>query len=207
MERELGVTRHATAWWMGTAFGAAAALAVVTLAVFGVEERGTVIALRATARLSFLLFWPAYTGSALAALFGPAFLPVRRYGRELGLAFASAHLVHVGLIAWLCWIGKAPAVSVFLVFGFALLWTYVLALFSIGRLQQSLSRQGWWWLRTVGMNYIAYAFALDFLQLPHPFGVRYLAEYGAFSVMSVVGPLLYFTAMALSIGRTWRAPS
>ena len=51
--------------WMVAAFFIAAALATAVLMVFGVGERGTAIALRVTARWSFLLFWPAYAGSAL----------------------------------------------------------------------------------------------------------------------------------------------
>jgi hypothetical protein len=47
------------------------------------------------------MFWPAYTGSVLTTLFGPAFEPIKRRTREFGLAFASAHLVHLALVAWL----------------------------------------------------------------------------------------------------------
>jgi hypothetical protein len=47
-----------------------------------------------TVRFSFLLFWPAYAGSALWALFGQTFLPLKRRGREFGLAFASVHRPH-----------------------------------------------------------------------------------------------------------------
>jgi len=68
-------------------------------AVFGAGERGTHVALQATARLSFVLFWPAYCAAALAALFGPSFQPLQRHVREFGLAFAAAHLVHLGLVA------------------------------------------------------------------------------------------------------------
>jgi hypothetical protein len=60
------------------------------------------VALRMTARWSFLLFWVAYAGGALATLFGPALAPLSGRGREFGLAFAAAHLVHIGLVIWLC---------------------------------------------------------------------------------------------------------
>ena len=49
--------------WMWAAFLIALALAVIVLVIFGVGERGTAIALRATARWSFLLFWFAYAGA------------------------------------------------------------------------------------------------------------------------------------------------
>src|SRR5271168_2605062 len=123
---------------MSSAFCVALGLAAAVLAALGADERGIQSALRATARLSFLLFWAAYSGSALASLFGRAFQPLKQRTREFGLAFASAHLVHLGLVAWLCMIGAAPDISVFIFFGIAVAWVYLLALFSIPRLQHAL---------------------------------------------------------------------
>ena len=51
---------------MAAGFLIAFVLAAVVLAIFGAGDRGTEIALRATARWSFLLFWLAYAGSAIA---------------------------------------------------------------------------------------------------------------------------------------------
>ena len=133
------------ALWMVSSFCPALALAAIVLADLGADERGIHWALRATARLSFLLFWAAYSGSALASLFGPTFLPLKQRAREFGLAFASALLVHLG----------APGISVFILFGIATLWVYFLALFSIRRLQLAVGPKYWWLLRNVGMNYIA----------------------------------------------------
>src|SRR6516162_8690367 len=87
--------------WMGLAFAAVLILTAAVLTVFGAGVRGTMLGLQMTARFSFLLFWPAYAGSALWALFGLTFLPLKRRVREFGLAYASAHLGHVGLVAWL----------------------------------------------------------------------------------------------------------
>ncbi len=85
----------------GCGFCAALGLAVVVLAILGTDARGIGGALRVTARFPFLLFWLAYSGGAMAALFGSIFQPLARRGRELGLAFASAHLIHVDLVIWL----------------------------------------------------------------------------------------------------------
>ena len=94
-----------------------------------------------------------------------AFEPLKRRTREFGLAFASAQLVHLALVAWLTHIEAAPPLETFVIFGAAVFWTYLLSLFSISRLQQALASWGWWTLRVVvGFNYIAYAFALDFLR-------------------------------------------
>ncbi len=180
--------------WIGSALCAALGLTGLVLAALGSGEPGTDVALQVTARLSFLLFWPAYAGSALAALFGPAFQPLKQRGREFGLAFASAQLVHIGLVAWLIHIGAAPGLSTFIFFGAAVLWTYLLALFSIGTLNQTLGPKGWWLLRTVGLNYIAYAFAVDFLRFPLLGGIKHVAGYLPFAVLSVVGPTLRLVA-------------
>jgi hypothetical protein len=131
----------------------------------------------------------------MTALFGPAFEPLKRRGRELGLAFASAHLVHLGLVAWLTYIGYAPSLGVFLFFGIAVLWVYLVALFSIPRLQGSLGPNGWWILRVVGLNYISFAFAKDFLGDPQFGSFKYLVTYLPFAALSVVGPLLCFAAL------------
>ena len=193
--------------WMAAAFASAAALSALVLTVFGAGERGTVIALQLTARLSFLLFWLAYAGGGLAALFGPVFQPLKRHGRDLGLAFAAAHLVHVALVAWLCWIGATPASGVFLFFGPPLALVYLLALASIGRLQRMIGRSFWWLLRTVAMTWIAYAFAVDFLHGARGSDAKHIIGYLPFAVLSVAGPLLYFLPLLPPPGRLWKASS
>ena len=188
------LARPVVAVWIGSAFCAALGLAILVTAALGPGEHGTDVALQATARLSFLLFWPAYTAGALTALFGPAFEPLKRRAREFGLAFASAHLVHLALVAWLTHIGAAPPLGTFVIFGVAVFWTYLLALFSITRLQQTLGFWGWWCLRVIGLNYIAYAFALDFLRYPQFGSFKYLVGYLPFAVLSVFGPLVRLAA-------------
>jgi hypothetical protein len=183
--------------WMGSAFCAALVLAVIVLAFFGAGERGTTAGLEATGRLSFLLFWPAYSGSALTALFGATFEPLKRRARNFGLAFAAAHLVHIGLVGWLCWIGAAPGAGTFIVFGIALIFTYMLALFSIGNLQRALGPRAWWFLRVVGMNYIAYAFFRDFMKTPLQGGIDHVVEYLPFVILAIAGPMLRIAAWAL----------
>jgi hypothetical protein len=183
-------SRPITKVWIGSAFFAALGLASLTLVALGPGERGTDVALQLTARLSFLLFWPAYAGSAMTALFGPAFEPMKRRAREFGLGFASAHLVHLALVAWLTHIGAAPPFASFVFFGIAAVWTYLLALFSIARLHQMLGSRCWWLLRVVGLNYIAYAFAVDFLRVSQFSSIKSLVGYLPFAVLSVVGPIL-----------------
>jgi len=200
---------------MGAAFAVAAGLAALALAGFGAGERGTDIALQVTARWSFLLFWLAYAGAPMATLFGatlfgatrvgPAFRLLQRHGRDFGLAFAAAHLVHVGLVGWLCWIGTPPATAVFVFFSVPLLCVYLLALSSIGRVQHLLGRTAWRVVRIVGMNYIGYAFAVDFLGYDLTGGLKGLFFYLPFAVLSVVGAAFYWTAFAVSLRKPQKA--
>ena len=191
--------------WMGGAFCAALGLAASVLALRGADVHGTDTALAATARLSFLLFWLAYAGGAMPALFGAALQPLRRHGRDFGLAFASAHIVHLSLVGWLCYIGATPGARLFEVFGIATGWIYLLALFSFRPMQVMLDAKTWWVMRTVGMNYILYVFATDFLRNPFSGGVRRMAEYVPFAVLVVAGPALRVAAFVVRAGYFGRA--
>jgi hypothetical protein len=193
-------SRPATSIWIGAAF----CLSAVVIAARGADPKGIGTALFVTGRLNFLLFWLAYAGGAMASLFGDRFEPLRRRTREFGLAFASALLVHLGLVAWLCAMGAAPGKSVFVFFGIAAAFVYLIALFSIRRLQLALGARGWWLLRTIGLNYVAYAFAVDFLNDPLGGGPRHVLAYMPFAVLAVVGPGLRFAAFVRRVGTAWR---
>jgi hypothetical protein len=190
--------------WMASAFCAELGLAAGVLIALGAQKGGILVALAATARLAFLLFWPAYSAGALVSLFGPTFQPLKQRAREFGLAFASAQLVHLGLVVWLCLIGAAPGVSTFILFGIAAVWVYVLALFSINRLHQALGPKYWRLLSIVGMNYIAYAFAVDFLKNPLHGGVWQVVKYLPFTVLAFAGPGLRLAAWTQRVRHKWR---
>ena len=85
----------------GAALAVACALTTAVLIHTGANQLGLSEALRVTARWSFMLFWLAYTGGALARLFGAKLGPIARHGREFGLSFVAAHSVHLGLAIWL----------------------------------------------------------------------------------------------------------
>lgn len=186
---------HRTGWWsttvaswLGVAFLIAVALATIVLAIFGAGSRGTAVALRVTARWSFLLFWLAYAGGAMAKLCGPRLGVLARHGRELGLAFASAQLVHVGLIFWLIHIASEP-VGAMVFFWVGILCTYLLALFSLPWLRDTLGPRLWRILRTIALEYIAVAFAADFILAPlRNSGLgKYPLTYLPFALMLVGG--------------------
>lgn len=194
-------SRGRMALWMGIPVAAALGLAAGVLAIVGADDQGIHLALLATARLQFLLFWPAYVGGALAGLFGSAFAPLRRHAREFGLAFAAALAVHLGLVAWLCAIGDVPPARTFVLFGAAALCVYLLALFSVGRLLQLLGARAWLLLRFCAMNYVALAFAADFLRNPLAGDIAHALFYWPFMALAVLGPVLRGAAI---VG-AWRA--
>jgi hypothetical protein len=183
--------------WMGAAFGIALAIAVTVLAVRGTGNAGIRLALELTARWSFLLFWLAYAGNAVAMLWNVNYLAGR--GREFGLAFASAHLVHVGLVIWLGYIlGRVPlSGGLLLFFLIALFCTYLLAALSFGGVK-ALGR-AWPPLRFVVMNYILIAFGRDFVLpvlYPKPAQVNlgHFLFYAPFLILSLAAPLLVLLA-------------
>jgi hypothetical protein len=182
--------------WTIVPFAVALAVAAAVLAIVGVTDEGIHAALLATARWQFLLFWLAYAGGALASLCGPRFLPLSRHAREFGLGFAAALSVHLALVAWLCTIGDVPPVRTFIVFGFAALCVYGLAVFSVARLQQLLGARAWAMLRFLAMNYVVLAFADDFLRDPLAPGARHALLYWPFAALVIAGPALRLAAFA-----------
>lgn len=186
-------TKSNVTLWMGSAFAIAWATATVVLALNGPDNKSIRLALELTARWSFLLFFLAYAGNALSALFGWAAL--KGHGREFGLAFASAHLVHIGLVVWLYRISLRPPLGpgLFWFFMIGLFFTYLLASLSFG----GVKALGPLWppLRFVGMNYILIAFARDFvLPIIHPkptqYNLAHFIAYAPFAALSIAAPLI-----------------
>jgi hypothetical protein len=183
--------RHDPAWvWMIGAFGGALALAVALLTGYGTGSYGLVVGVRATARWSFLFFWLSYAGGALAILFGPAFAGLARQARALGLAFATALQVHIGLVVWLgVVIGQIPLHGGLLWFFLvALFFAYLLALLSFGIGMRNLGRL-WRSLIFFGTTYILIAFGRDFvLGALDPKAQHWpdAAEYLPFALLSLI---------------------
>ena len=190
---DTAMRRGTTLQWMGAALGVA--LMIVLAVGLSASGHKLSLALRLTARWSFLLFWLASAGGALATLFGSRFSGVAARARDFGLAFASAHLAHLGLVAWLYYAYQGPGRSTIIIFGIAAFWTYLLALFSVKRISAMLTRQAWKVLRTIGVEYISLAFLYDFARNPFQGGILHIVEYLPFLILAVAGPLLRLAAL------------
>jgi hypothetical protein len=197
--------RWTTSQWMAASFGVALAMVIVIRLAEGPGERVD-MALRATARWSFFLFWLASAGGALTTLFGPRFQALAKRGRDFGLAFASAHLVHLGLVAWVYYSSaEPPGRPTLIFFGIAAFWTYLLAILSIKHLSAKLSPKVWRIVRTVGVEYIAFAFLVDFNKVSFQDGIANVIVYMPLLALAVAGPLLRLAAVVkrLSEARTF----
>jgi hypothetical protein len=181
---------------MLSALAVALVIAAAALAVRGAGEAGTVLGLRLTARWSYLWFWSAYTAAAWSALLGPRFPEVAARARNLGLGFAAAHLVHVALVVWLYRIAEhPPGVQTLEFFGVAVFFTYLLALLSFRRPAAWLPRRVLTVIRTVGVEYIALAFLVDFARDPGRHTLAHALGYGVFLALGVLAYALRVTAL------------
>ena len=159
-------------WFEGWAIVGWAALAVagVVVAVLvagGFDEHGMGMAIRATARTSFLLFLAAFTASALARLWprkGTRWL--RQNRRYLGVSFAVSHACHAASIIGLAVItsGKSlEALDSFTVAGGLLGYAFiaVMAATSSDRTARWLGRR-WGLVHTVGIYYLWVVFLFSY---------------------------------------------
>jgi hypothetical protein len=181
----------------------AIALAIVLLVRIGAPPGNKLgIALKATARWSFLLFWLASGGGALATLLGRRFATLAAQARNFGLSYAAAQLVHLGLVAWLYYFLPAPRQAAPAVFVIAAFCTYMLALLSINRFSQMFSPILLRSLRVIGVEYIGFAFLIDFAKDPFQGGAANLFSYLPFQILAVLGPLLRLAAFAKRMNRS-----
>jgi hypothetical protein len=179
----------ASVWMIGAAAGGLA-LAAAVLAAYGTGPEGIRVGLHVTARWAFLFFWPSYAGGALAVLFGPAFAGLARRARSMGLAFAAALMVHIGLVVWLgVVIGQIPlplGLFVFFLVGVFFTWLLALLSFGIGKRKLGLLFRP---LLLLGTTYILIAFGRDFVlgaldqKAQH---WRYAAEYVPFALLATI---------------------
>lgn len=181
--------------WMAAACLVSLALAGTVLAIAGTGEHGMALALRLTARWCFLLFWPAYAGSALTTFCGPRFSVLARHGREFGLAFVAALSVHVGLVLCLMDVA-ADQRTPMLLFWAGVVCTYAMALLSLPRLRGRLGQRAWRISCEGAMQYIALVFAVDFIVEPLKANGpdKYPLSYLPFVIMLLGGALLRLTA-------------
>jgi hypothetical protein len=195
---------------MAASFAVALAIVIAFRLAAGPGERVSG-ALGTTARWSFTLFWLATVGRALATLFGERFQALAVHARDLGLSYASAHLVHLGVVVWVYYYAivhgtREPSQNTLIFFGIGVFWTYLIAILSFKRFAAKLNARTCRILRTIGVEYIALAFFVDFFKSPFQDGFAHIASYAPFVVLSVAGPLLRLAAAGKRLTERRRLP-
>lgn len=154
---------------VGWATLAVAAIVAAVLAVAGVDEAGLGMAIRATARTSLVLFTLAFTASALKRRWPSAWTAwLLRNRRQLGVSFASSHLIHLLLIfaryggTWNGFVTGTPA-GTRIGGGLAYVFIALMTLTSFDRTAAWLGPRHWQRLHTVGAYYIWIIFAQSFV--------------------------------------------
>lgn len=187
------------AFWLGIGVSAALAVDIALLGVLGVSQTSIALAANWAARVAFLFFWLTYAGGAIPILFGLTIgSSLTRHGREFGLAFAGALFVHLSGVAWLFLVSPQQPISNagIVHFGIGALCAFALAIFSIKRLHALLSPWLWWLLSSIGLEYIAYLFFLDFIRGPLSRGDIDTIGYLPFAILIVTAPILRWAAKA-----------
>jgi hypothetical protein len=185
-----------TAQWMLASMAVALVMVIVIRLNFGPRER-MVNALQATARWSFALFWLATVASPLRTLFGSKFKTLAQHARDLGLCYASAHLVHLGLVVWMFMVSVPDLSRQFVIFfGAGVFWTYLLAALSFGAVSGAIGARAARVLRIIGVEYLSLVFFVDFNKDPMEGGPRRIAYYAPFLALTIAGPLLRLAALA-----------
>jgi hypothetical protein len=184
-----------TARWMLASMAVALAMVIVIRLSFGPRER-MANALQATGRWSFALFWLATVAGPLRTLFGPTFKSLAQHARDLGLCYASAHLIHLGLVVWMFVVSVPDLTRQFVIFfGAGVFWTYLLAALSFGPVSGAVGARVARVLRIIGVEYITLVFFVDFNKDPIGSPAR-IAYYAPFLALTVAGPLLRLAALA-----------
>lgn len=147
--------------------GVTAILSVVMLgmigAIDGLTEASVRLAIRATARVSCLLFLMAFVAAPLHRLWATGFTQwLLQNRRFLGLSMAVSHGFHGVTLGALHIVtqGQHPHINPLAVLGYVFL--AAMALTSFQPMAKAIGRRAWRVLHTAGMHYFWLAFLMEF---------------------------------------------
>jgi DMSO/TMAO reductase YedYZ heme-binding membrane subunit len=145
------------------ALAAGGVLAQAVLAAVDPAE-GWRLAARHTARLSFLVFLPVYVASAWHRLApGAASRWAMRNRRSLGLAFATAHTVHLAaLVGFNVAAGQRPDLVTLVGGGGAYLMMFAMVATSNDAAVRRLGARAWKRLHAAGIHWLWFVFAFSY---------------------------------------------
>jgi hypothetical protein len=191
--------------WIAAAVAVSVAVAIAKISVAPDLDHGLPSAVGAVARVAFIPFWLSYTGGAWVTLGFRRFGVIRDHARELGLAFAAAIAVHIGLICWQTLLGHPPGRGVVIIFGVAALLTLLLSVVSIPILSKRLPRVALARFRYCATTYIALTYLSDFAIHPQPAVLHYWIAYAPFAALDALGLLVRALAWVRGVWEPWRS--
>jgi hypothetical protein len=180
---------------LGWATVALLAMVFALTAVYGLDEAGMRVLIRATARTSFAFFLAAFVASPLRRAWrSPTSAWVLANRRYLGLSFAVSHALHLGAIfALYHWsarelvAGTNPVVAVVGGFGYVLL--ALMAATSFDGAVAWLGVRRWRLLHTIGMYYLWFVFAVSYV--PRALGASAYVPVAALAVAALSFRLVF----------------
>ena len=149
--------------WAALALGAMTAL---LLGIYGTDEAGIRVMIRATARTSVVLFTAVFTASSAVHLWPrPLTKWMLRNRRYLGLSFAVSHTVHLLFIIYAAAVVGFLQVNSVALIGGGLAYVFIAAMAatSFDGAVTWLGRRHWQRLHTVGTYYIWLIFLQTYL--------------------------------------------
>ena len=156
--------RRPTALLCALAGTLAIAVIVVSVASADAVDEGWRHAARYTARFSFFCFLPVYVASAWQRL-APSRVSrwVMKNRRSLGLAFATAHTVHLGaLITFSTMAETAPGLTSLIGGGGAYVMMFAMVATSNDAAVRRLGARNWQRLHRVGVHWLWFIFAFSY---------------------------------------------
>jgi len=136
-------------------------MTALLLAVYGTDEPGIRVIIRATARTSLILFTAAFVASSVARLWPRALTTwMLRNRRYLGLSFAVSHAEHLLFIIYGAAVAGFLEINRVALIGGGLAYVFIAAMAatSFDGAVHWLGRQRWQRLHTVGAYYIWFIF-------------------------------------------------
>ena len=170
-------------------------LAWAVIALNGFSDDSLRIALRLSARISFMLFLVIFVARPLAQLFpGPLTRTLLRERRSLGIAFGTNHIVHLALIA--CRFTAFPEleypVSSGIVGGTAYLLILLMLITSFDGPTRAIGSKAWRVLHKTGLYFVGFVFITTLL--PDEGDPFFTFERAWFVVLTVIALVIRMTA-------------
>jgi len=141
-------------------------MTVLLLGIYGTEEAGIRVMIRATARTSVVLFIAAFTASSAVRLWPrPLTKWMLRNRRYLGLSFAVSHAVHLVFIVYAAAVMGFLEINTVTLIGGGLAYVFIAAMAatSFDAAVTWLGRRRWQRLHTVGAYYIWFIFLQSYV--------------------------------------------